>query len=102
MHACWSQYQVRSDKAIRRHWQLVCCAFSFCWYHASHPISKTTEEALARLDPEASLSPSVPAISPGTGKKKQRGNTKATRRVLAHGLTSGPGAVGAVDHAFAL
>jgi SRSO17 transposase len=25
----WSQYQVRSDKAIRRHWQLVCCAFSF-------------------------------------------------------------------------
>ncbi len=27
----WSQYQVRSDAAIRRHWQLVCCAFSFCW-----------------------------------------------------------------------
>ncbi len=22
---------VRSDRAIRRHWQLVCCAFSFCW-----------------------------------------------------------------------
>jgi SRSO17 transposase len=29
----WSQYQVRADIAIRRHWQLVCCAFSFCWYH---------------------------------------------------------------------
>jgi hypothetical protein len=27
----WSEYQVRSDIAIRRHWQLVCCAFSFCW-----------------------------------------------------------------------
>ncbi len=27
----WSQYQVRNDHAIRRHWQLVCCAFSFCW-----------------------------------------------------------------------
>jgi SRSO17 transposase len=26
----WSDYQVRSDTAIRRHWQLVCCAFSFC------------------------------------------------------------------------
>lgn len=65
----WSQYQVRSDKAIRRHWQLVGCAFSFCWYHASPPISRTTEEALERLDPEASLSSSVPAISPGTGKK---------------------------------
>ena len=24
----WSQYQVRSDKAIRWHWQLVCCAYS--------------------------------------------------------------------------
>ena len=28
----WSEYQVRSDLAIRRHWQLVCCAFSFCWW----------------------------------------------------------------------
>lgn len=27
----WSQYQVRSDLAIRRHWALVCCAFSCCW-----------------------------------------------------------------------
>jgi len=28
----WSDYQVRSDTAIRRHWQLVCCAFSLCWW----------------------------------------------------------------------
>jgi hypothetical protein len=28
----WSQYQVRKDLAIRRHWQLVCCAFTFCWW----------------------------------------------------------------------
>ena len=28
----WSDYQVRSDLAIRRHWQLVCLAFSFCWW----------------------------------------------------------------------
>jgi hypothetical protein len=26
----WADFQVRSDRAIRRHWQLVCCAFSFC------------------------------------------------------------------------
>ena len=31
----WAQYQVRSDRAIRRHWQLVCCAFSFCWWAAA-------------------------------------------------------------------
>jgi hypothetical protein len=30
----WAQYQVRSSKAIQRHWQLVFCAFSFCWWAA--------------------------------------------------------------------
>ena len=35
----WSQYQARSDRAIRRHWQLVCYASSFCWYHHSHTLS---------------------------------------------------------------
>jgi hypothetical protein len=35
----WADFQVRSDRAIRRHWQLVCCAFSFCWraWFAEHP-----------------------------------------------------------------
>ena len=27
----WADFMVRADQAIRRHWQLVCCAFSFCW-----------------------------------------------------------------------
>ena len=27
----WADFMVRSDPAIRRHWQLVFCAFSFCW-----------------------------------------------------------------------
>src|SRR5215475_13580040 len=27
----WADCQVRADRAIRRHWALVCCAFSFCW-----------------------------------------------------------------------
>jgi len=31
----WSEYQVRPDLAIRRHWALVCCAFAFCWYNHS-------------------------------------------------------------------
>jgi hypothetical protein len=40
----WSEYQVRSDRAMRRHWQLVCCAFSFCWYHQAHlPASEPAE-----------------------------------------------------------
>jgi len=28
----WSQYQVRTDVAMRRHWALVQCAFAFCWW----------------------------------------------------------------------
>ncbi len=28
----WADFQVRSDTAIQRHWQLVCCAFAFCWW----------------------------------------------------------------------
>ena len=27
----WADFMVRSDRAIRRHWHLVFCAFSFCW-----------------------------------------------------------------------
>ena len=27
----WADFMVRADQAIRRHWYLVCCAFSFCW-----------------------------------------------------------------------
>ncbi len=27
----WGDFQVRTDRAIRRHWALVGCAFSCCW-----------------------------------------------------------------------
>jgi len=27
----WADFQVRTDRAIRRHWALVSCAFAFCW-----------------------------------------------------------------------
>jgi hypothetical protein len=33
----WAHYQVRSDLAIRRHWELVCCAFCFCWWAWPNP-----------------------------------------------------------------
>jgi hypothetical protein len=32
----WADFQVRQDRAIRRHWELVCCAFSFCWWARFH------------------------------------------------------------------
>jgi hypothetical protein len=42
----WSEYQVRSDRAIRRHWQLVCCAFCFCW-HQQYNAAQTPVPAKA-------------------------------------------------------
>jgi hypothetical protein len=32
----WADFMVRSDRAIRRHWALVCCAFAFCWWHEAY------------------------------------------------------------------
>jgi hypothetical protein len=69
----WSQYQVRSDKAIRRHWQLVCCAFSFCWYHVSHPVARSTPAATQASEPEAPPPTRVPTASAGMGKKISEG-----------------------------
>jgi hypothetical protein len=98
----WSQYQVRSDKAIRRHWQLVWCAFSFCWYHASHPTAFPTQEAKAPSEPEAPHYTSVPAHAAGTGKKNQQGKRGSATSVLAGGAASRARVVGAMDHATAL
>jgi hypothetical protein len=98
----WSQYQVRSDKAIRRHWQLVWCAFSFCWYHASHPSASATQEAKAPSEPVAPLHLNVPAEAAGTGEKNQRGTRSSATSVLAIGTASGTRMAGTLDHAAAL
>jgi hypothetical protein len=98
----WSQYQVRSDKAIRRHWQLVWCAFSFCWYHASHPTAFPTQEAREPSEPEALHHTCVPAAAAGTGKKNQRGKRNAATGVLASSAASSTRMAGALDHAQAL
>src|SRR5215203_5553127 len=81
----WSQYQVRSDLAIRRHWQLVCLAFSFCWWaYGRLPIEEMAE-------PENDL----PTESAGRGKKEAPG-------VVAGGAQVGKGVAGTVGHAVAL
>ena len=92
----WSQYLVRSDKAIRRHWQLVWCAFSFCWYHAAHPGAREP------LEPEVPRHSNVPAETVGTGEKNQREKRHASSGVLASRAAGGARVVGTLDHAQAL
>ena len=38
----WAHYQVRKDISIRRHWQMVCCAFAFCWWEGSESLEDET------------------------------------------------------------
>jgi SRSO17 transposase len=62
----WAQYQVRSDTAIRRHWTLVCCAFTFCWWQAT--VGQTADEPQSQKKPSArSHAPPVLAPRPATG-----------------------------------
>ena len=98
----WSQYQVRSDQAIRWHWQLVCCAFSFCWYHASHSSSSTTEEAREASEPPTSQEPEVAVDVTATGEKNQQRHKISPTSVLADGAAGRARLVGALDHAAAL
>jgi hypothetical protein len=99
----WAEYQVRADLAIRRHWQLVFCAFSFCWWAGAYP-------ALSAWDlPEAVLQPTreqeEPALVPlaAPGEKKLRGQQRLRGpRQLARRLTPRPRLAGAGNHAVAL
>jgi len=45
----WSEYQVRSDRAMRRDFQLVCCAFAFCWYHQAHAASEEPQASITQM-----------------------------------------------------
>ena len=79
----FSDYQVRSDIAIRRHWQLVCCAFTFCWWAYGR---LPTDEEVAQTSNDAPVDPA------GRGKKE-------SRAMLAGDFEGSKGVAGAMDHA---
>lgn len=84
----WAQYQVRSDAAIRRHWQLVCCAFSFCW--------RQWPSVAAEAAPVHSGSGEEPVADEAAGRGENTRPTPAV--VLAGGVARRPRVVGAVGH----
>ncbi len=88
----WSDYQVRSDRAIRRHWQLVCCAFGFCW-HQHRPAA-----------PDQGKAATAPEAEPAAQDREKNGRraTKPTNGRLAAGAAGGARVAGAVHHAGAL
>jgi SRSO17 transposase len=92
----WSHYQVRKDVAIRRHWQLVCCAFTFCWWACAALLERKTLPGVV-LDMEET--------SPASAAEAERGKKEGqapVSSVLASGVEEGEGVAGAVRNAFAL
>jgi Transposase DDE domain len=93
----WAHYQVRSDPAIRRHWQLVCCAFTFCWWANTDLLLNEEAPPGVVLEEEAASSSASSAVERG-----KKGERKLAASVLARGTKEGEDVAGAVRNAVAL
>src|SRR5919197_3924062 len=92
----WSEYQVRSDLAIRRHWALVCCAFAFCWYnHSQQSLALAPAAAEEHRDPAPEASPPAPTpastLEAGRGGNQQHNPATGAPALLAPGAAGGGG-----------
>jgi DDE superfamily endonuclease len=77
----WADFQVRSDRAIRRHWALVCCAFSICWWAEGRPRQRSPGSAPRdRRTPPSATTPLPLVQAPGAGGK---GGSLATGALTA-------------------
>jgi hypothetical protein len=94
----WAEYQVRSDQAIQRHWSIVCCAFTFCWWHASHTAAGAQLSEVTRDGVEPPEGPSELAVE----KKNGQPGAPATLCILASRIAASSSLVGAVDNAWAV
>jgi len=107
----WADFMVRTDRAIRRHWELVCCAFTFCWRHCFGTTTDGPPAALAdrTIDGAPPIARDAhPETSTGRGEnggqaiRRARGRNHAARTVLAAGPATRPQLAPAVAHAQAL
>ena len=88
----WADFQVRSDRAIRRHWQLVCLAFSFCWR------AWFTEHPPPRRPPDEQTADQAAVRGEGTGQHGQAGHGRG----LAGDTTPGARLVDPLGRAWTL
>ena len=93
----FSDFQVRSDRAIRRHWEMVFCAFSFCWW-------------AYKQEHEATFTERAPEAQPATGNQpepEEVGEKRTARRgkdtsLMAGSIATGARMAGPVGNAVAL
>lgn len=95
----WAEYQVRDDVGIRRHWQLVCCAFSFCWWALDQADTLSIEPLLdtdfAPVQVEAVKPPQSRSANAYQGEKKAWNGAPPAQ--LARGAAQSPGLAGTVS-----
>ena len=88
----WADFMVRSDLAIRRHWLLVCCAFSSCWR--------------AWFADDAAPAPTVTIVPPSAPPAPEAGEKSRTGHhadgLLAAGTPASPQLADALDLSAAL
>jgi hypothetical protein len=82
----WADFQVRGDQAIRRHWTLVCCAFSFCWRAWFGQPAGAAEDAVPTPEPGPALLP-VGAVATDAAVGGKIGGHRPARRRRARGRT---------------
>jgi len=103
----WADCQVRADTAIQRHWQLVCCAFAFCWWAWFTAPPEERDRFAAMTSSEAAETPVTSPVAPdaaGRGEHRTRHGLHGAAPVgrLAGHAAAGAGLARAVGAALAL
>lgn len=94
----WAQYQVRKDLAIRRHWQLVRCAFTFCWWTNADFLEGEAPPGVILKGGEAATTSTPPMVERG----EKEGQEEPASVVPAGGAEEGKEMAGAIHNALAL
>jgi hypothetical protein len=95
----WSEYQVRSDPAIRRHWQLVLCAFSFCWWASAEQLELGAPPEIVPEDDAQRVVRAASGTEGGGGKERA---SLCSSTAVAANAEAGKGVAGALHNAVAI
>ncbi len=98
----WSDYQVRSDLAIRRHWQLVLCAFSLCWWACSAEGLELGAPPGIVLEEEAQVVRVASEKEVRGEKERGASSSSCSSAIMAGGAEAGKGVAGTLHNAFAI
>lgn len=88
----WADFMVRNDRAIRRHWTLVCCAFAFCWWHEAKEV-RTHEAVTARMRKKKTaraLADALPLAAPAARRASMADAGRLAHALLARLLGAAP------------